>query len=153
MTQLQFLTTLFALAGGISAFLAVLLTTRASNRTLPRLSVSDAGVGSGGLSLSLRNEGSAVATDVKLSVSGDHDGVLLFQHDALGPGSVVVFADICPGASAFEIAVAYRHVGGIAFSSRRRLQRNGAGPLRITVVEDRVDRRRLRDWMSDMLRR
>ncbi len=153
MTKSEILSSLFGLIGGLCAYLAVLMTVRAANRRLPLLSVSKAAIGTGGLNLSIRNEGTAPAIDVELRLRGDHDGTLLFQHDSIGIGSVVQFGDVCPAASAFEMDLTYRHVGGIGFRSRRGLRRSGSGPLRVIVVEDRMERRRLRDWMSDMMKR
>lgn len=144
---------LVAFAGGIATAWTLVLASRAAARNRPRMSVSRAKIGPGGLNVTLRNEGSTPATDIELRVAGEHDGTIQVRHDVLGPGAVVELADVCPAGRHFAVEVRYRYVGGESFVGRRSLQRSAAGPLRIVTSDDQVVRRRLRDWGSDMLRR
>lgn len=146
-------TFLVAFAVGLAAMWTLVLTVRSSTRSHPRLSLSGAVIGAGGLALTLRNEGLAPASGIELRVSGEHDGTILFHHDALGVGGAVTMTDACPAGSHFVVELLYRHTGGVGFTAQRTLRRSGTGPLRIVSATDLIVTRRWRDWASDMLSR
>lgn len=146
-------TFLIAFASGLAAMWTLVMTRRSVSRSQPRLSVTRTDLTAEGLTVILKNEGLAPAEAIEFVVSGAHDGAIMHLHDSLAPGSSVELARACPTGDRFDVSMTYRHRGGVSFLARRTLRRTGSGPLRITFLEDRIVRRRLRDWASDMFRR
>lgn len=153
MPNLDLPTFFVAFASGLAAMWTLVMAGRSASRTQPRLSIARADVTPNGLAVTLKNDGLAPALDIALAVTGAHDGAITHRHDSLAPGSSVKMERACPAGDCFEVEMTYCHVAGLGFSSRRTLRRAGGGPLRIVSHEDRIVRRRFRDWASDMVRR
>lgn len=153
MNNAEIIKLLLLLAGGVAAFLTIIITVRKENRSEPLLSVNKAWIAPGGLSVLIRNEGQSLARDIEVRIGGQHAYFVTLLPDALAGGGSVEIEDICPAGTSFEVTMTYTSPDRSRITSVRELRGSGGQTLRIVSMNDAVVRVRMLDWLRTFFSR